>query len=97
MTDIELLKEEIFCLNYELRILAGFVNYGRLERWIKNYTDKVTEHSHIQRYELAAGFVATAGKLPAAAAKYAPLTRLAAWVQKKTTHTFGPSVISALC
>jgi 2-polyprenyl-3-methyl-5-hydroxy-6-metoxy-1,4-benzoquinol methylase len=57
MTETELLKEEIFCLNYELKIFAGFVNYGRLERWVKNYTDKVTEHSHIQRYDLASGFV----------------------------------------
>lgn len=57
MTEIELLREENFCLNYELKIFTDFVNFGRLERWVKNYADKVTEHSHIQRYELASDFV----------------------------------------
>jgi 2-polyprenyl-3-methyl-5-hydroxy-6-metoxy-1,4-benzoquinol methylase len=57
MNEVDRLNEEIFCLNYELKTFAGYVNYNRLERWVKNYSDRITEESHLQRYQFAKQFV----------------------------------------
>ena len=60
MMDINELNEELFCVNYETRMFAQYVNYDKLERWIPFFSDKTTEDSHIKRYEFVSKF--TGGK-----------------------------------
>ncbi|MBL0049388.1 MAG: class I SAM-dependent methyltransferase [Bacteroidetes bacterium] len=55
-SEIEQLREEIFCTQLESRIFAAYVNYGKLERWMPGFSDPTTEDSHIKRYQFATQF-----------------------------------------
>lgn len=60
MNQLENIQEELFCIHYETKTFAAYVNYHRLERWIPGFSDKVTEESHLLRYKFASQF--TTGK-----------------------------------
>jgi len=51
------LKDELFCVRYELGLLAGHVLQGRLERWIEGFCSPEIESDHVQRYEFASRIV----------------------------------------
>ena len=57
MTQTEELFEEVFCLNFEMKLFSQYVNYGILERWVPGYTDKITEQCHIIRYDFVKNYV----------------------------------------
>lgn len=57
MNDLENVIEELFCVNYETKLFAQYVSYGKLERWIPGFSDNITEECHITRYEFVADFV----------------------------------------
>ena len=49
--------EELFCTRYELEILSGIVNEGRLERWLPGFCSPHTHKEHVARYDWVQGFV----------------------------------------
>ena len=51
------LREELFCLSFELRTLSGFVNKGEMERWVPGFSPRQVEQEHIARYLWASQFV----------------------------------------
>lgn len=51
--DLVKLKEEVFCLKYELEGFSNVVLRNEAERWIPNYLHNSTEQSHYDRYRLA--------------------------------------------
>jgi 2-polyprenyl-3-methyl-5-hydroxy-6-metoxy-1,4-benzoquinol methylase len=57
MTETEELFEEVFCLNFEMKLFSQYINYGILERWIPGYTDKLTEECHVTRYDFVKDYV----------------------------------------
>jgi 2-polyprenyl-3-methyl-5-hydroxy-6-metoxy-1,4-benzoquinol methylase len=57
MHSIEDLVEEIFCLNFEMKLFSQYINYGILERWVPGYTDKITEECHVTRYDFVKNYV----------------------------------------
>ncbi|HVY73287.1 MAG TPA: class I SAM-dependent methyltransferase [Puia sp.] len=58
MNEGEHLKEELFCLKYELDALANITLYGKAERWVPSFTGLTKDEDHIGRYKLAVGYVA---------------------------------------
>ena len=50
-------EDELFCLKYELRLLAAQVLDGYQERWIDGFSPPIVSWEHTQRYQFAAGFV----------------------------------------
>lgn len=50
------IEDELFCLRYELSLLAGQVVGRSLERWIEGFTPVLIHHEHVQRYEFASKF-----------------------------------------
>lgn len=57
---IQLLKDEQFCLRHELKTLSGIINRNDLERWVPGFCGTETEAEHIARYNWVSQF--TAGK-----------------------------------
>lgn len=57
MNSIENIVDELFCLNFETKLFAQYVSYGKLERWIPGFSDPHTEESHITRYNFIADYV----------------------------------------
>lgn len=55
---LEDLTEEVFCLNFETKLFAQYVNYGILERWIPGFSDKITEECHVTRYDFVKKHIA---------------------------------------
>ena len=51
------IREELFCLSFELRTLSGFVNKGEMERWVPGFSPRQVEQEHIARYLWASQFV----------------------------------------
>jgi SAM-dependent methyltransferase len=51
--EIAPLEQELFCTNYELKLLAGQVTGRGLERWIPGFSPLEVEREHFQRYEFA--------------------------------------------
>ena len=51
------LVEEVFCLNFETKLFAQYVNYGVLERWIPGFSDRITEECHVIRYDFVKKYV----------------------------------------
>jgi SAM-dependent methyltransferase len=51
------IREELFCLSFELRTLSGFVNKGEMERWVPGFSPQQVEREHIARYSWATQFV----------------------------------------
>lgn len=45
--------DELFCLNFELKMLSEQSLYRESERWVKGFTYKEVEKSHLDRYFLA--------------------------------------------
>jgi SAM-dependent methyltransferase len=52
----EALNDEIFCLKYELNLLAGQLLEYKLERWIEGFTSPEVQIEHMQRYDFASRF-----------------------------------------
>jgi len=50
------LNDEIFCLKYEMRLLAGHLLEQKLERWIEGFTSPEIQIEHMQRYDFASRF-----------------------------------------
>lgn len=44
-------KEEIFCLNFELKTLAELYCYNDAERWVYKFMSKNIEQEHLNRYK----------------------------------------------
>ena len=57
MSEIETLREELFCTKYELDAFADFIINGKAERWLPSFTDNVKEIDHLNRYLLTYEFV----------------------------------------
>jgi 2-polyprenyl-3-methyl-5-hydroxy-6-metoxy-1,4-benzoquinol methylase len=57
MNEIDQIREELFCVKYETTIFAGYVKYGKIERWVPDFTDSSTEDSHLKRYQFALNYV----------------------------------------
>lgn len=53
MSDQEILKEDIFCLNFELTALAEMVLKNESERMLPGFCSDLIEHDHKERYNLA--------------------------------------------
>lgn len=51
------LKEEVFCLQFELNILAEVILKNEAERWIPGFIFQNVENDHIKRYEFAGQYV----------------------------------------
>lgn len=49
----ECIDDQLFCLQYELRLLAGQVIGAGLERWIDGFTPPHVAQEHMQRYVYA--------------------------------------------
>lgn len=52
-----ILKEEIFCLQYEMKALADIAIRKESERWIPGFLYKVTEEEHLERYDFVSKYV----------------------------------------
>ena len=50
-------EEELFCTRYELEILSGIINDGRLERWVPGFCSAHTHKEHLSRYDWVKDFV----------------------------------------
>lgn len=53
----EKIRDELFCLNYELHILSERINLNKQERWLPGFTDAITDFDHQQRYDWVCKFV----------------------------------------
>lgn len=53
MESLQELKEEIFCLKFELDVLSEVSLRNEAERWVPGFIHGITEHDHIERYKLA--------------------------------------------
>ncbi len=52
-----LLREEVFCLNFELRTISGLLLRSEVERWIPGFIWSWVEAEHMARYEYACSWV----------------------------------------
>lgn len=57
INEINNLREEIFCLKFELETLSDVLLRAKSERWVPGYLFSNTEFSHLARYELACKYV----------------------------------------
>ena len=53
---IAVLQDEVFCLKYEMSLLAGHLLEHKLERWIEGFTLPEIHIEHMQRYDFACRF-----------------------------------------
>jgi len=51
------LKDDVFCLAFELETLAGIVTQGILERWVPGYTAGIVDIEHAARYRWVSQYV----------------------------------------
>jgi 2-polyprenyl-3-methyl-5-hydroxy-6-metoxy-1,4-benzoquinol methylase len=57
MSDIEVLREELFCTQYELSAFSEIMLNGKAERWVPSFTGSLKDDDHMARYELACRYV----------------------------------------
>ena len=53
----DILLEEIFCLQYEMKALSDITLRKESERWIPGFLYKVTEEEHLDRYNFISKYV----------------------------------------
>lgn len=88
MNDIDNLTEEVFCLRYELNILAGVLLKNESERWVPGFLHEQTEHSHISRYELACKYSSGKNVIDVACGIGKGSNMLATYGNANTVHGF---------
>ena len=57
MKSHEDLIDELFCLKYEVDIMANYISQNKLERWVPGFTDSLTDFDHRQRYDWVIKFI----------------------------------------
>ena len=57
MNEIETLKNEIYCLSFELEAMADLLIRKEGERWVPGFCDAIVEIEHLARYNWVALFV----------------------------------------
>ncbi len=57
MTDLDVLREELFCTKFELDTLAGIALNGKAERWVPMFTGLNKDEDHLCRYDVATNYV----------------------------------------
>lgn len=56
--DIQKIQDELFCLQFEMKALAGITVRGEAERWVSGFLWPNYEAEHVLRYELALQYAA---------------------------------------
>jgi 2-polyprenyl-3-methyl-5-hydroxy-6-metoxy-1,4-benzoquinol methylase len=49
-TNLAEIREELFCLNFELKAISDLLIYGKAERWVHGFMTPSVEHEHLDRY-----------------------------------------------
>jgi 2-polyprenyl-3-methyl-5-hydroxy-6-metoxy-1,4-benzoquinol methylase len=58
MNELDTLKEELFCVKYELDTFSEIMLEGKAERWLPYFTGSIKDENHLDRYYIACKYVA---------------------------------------
>jgi 2-polyprenyl-3-methyl-5-hydroxy-6-metoxy-1,4-benzoquinol methylase len=57
MNEIDTLREELFCVKYELNTFSEIMLEGKAERWLPYFTGSIKDENHLDRYHIACKYV----------------------------------------
>jgi len=57
MNEVDSLKEELFCVKYELDTFSEIIFEGKAERWLPSFTGTIKDENHLDRYYIACKYV----------------------------------------